>query len=209
MSNIFTYARVSTLDQNTDSQVTALKAAYPKAVLRQEKKSGTTAKDRFVLNVILDMIGKGDKLVVWKLDRLARNMKDLTDIIETLNSKGAALEILDQKIDTSTATGRAFLQMLGVFAEFETNLRKERQLAGIAAAKAKGKHLGRRASLSDDQKKEIRTKNKAGMNPTTLSKAYGVSRGSLPFHSRAHGNHPSVPTWHKTSPPSIHVCTET
>ena len=69
--------------------------------------------------------------------------------------------------------------MLGVFAEFETNLRKERQLAGIAAAKAKGKHLGRRASLSDDQKEEIRTKNKAGMNPTTLSKDYGVSRGTI------------------------------
>ena len=179
MGNIFTYARVSTLDQNTDSQVTALKAAYPKAVLRQEKKSGTTAKDRFVLNVILDMIGKGDKLVVWKLDRLARNMNDLTNIIETLSSRGASLEILDQKIDTATATGRAFLQMLGVFAEFETNLRKERQLAGIAAARAKGKHLGRKASLTYDQKQEIRTKNKAGMNPTTLSKEYGVSRGTV------------------------------
>jgi DNA invertase Pin-like site-specific DNA recombinase len=103
------------------------------------------------------MIKAGDKLVVWKLDRLARNMHDLTNIIETLNRKGAALEILDQKIDTSTATGRAFLQMLGVFAEFETNLRKERQLAGIASAKAKGKHLGRKASLTDDQKQDILT----------------------------------------------------
>jgi DNA invertase Pin-like site-specific DNA recombinase len=179
MGNIFTYARVSTLDQNTDMQVEALKAAYPDAVLRQEKKSGTTAKDRFVLNVLLDMIKAGDKLVVWKLDRLARNMHDLTNIIETLNRKGAALEILDQKIDTSTATGQAFLQMLGVFAEFETNLRKERQLAGIASAKAKGKHLGRKASLTDDQKQDILTKNKAGMNPTTLSKEYGVSRGTV------------------------------
>lgn len=106
-------------------------------------------------------------------------MKDLTDIIEILSSKGTALKILDQKIDTSTATGKAFLQMLGVFAEFETNLRKERQLAGIAAAKAKGNHLGRRASLIDDQKQEIRTKNKAGVNPTTLSKEYGVSRGTI------------------------------
>ncbi len=115
MGNIFTYARGSTLDQNTDMQVEALKATYPDAVLRQEKKSGTTAKDRFVLNVLLDMIKAGDKLVVWKLDRLARNMHDLTNIIETLNSKGAALEILEQKINTSKATGRAFLQMLGVF----------------------------------------------------------------------------------------------
>ncbi len=151
MGNIFTYARVTTLDQNTDLQEQALKA-YPDAVLRKEKKSGTTAKDWFILGVILDMIGKGDKPVVRKLDSLARNMKDLTDIIETLNQKGAALEILDQKIDTSTATGKAFLQMLGGFAEFETNLRKERQLAGKAAAKAKGKHLGRKASLTDEQK---------------------------------------------------------
>jgi len=75
-------------------------------------------------------------------------MNDLTKIIETLDRKGAALEILDQKIDTSTASGKAFLQMLGVFAVFDTNLRKERQLAGIAAAKAKGKLWdGRHLSL--------------------------------------------------------------
>lgn len=179
MGNIFTYARVSTLDQNTDMQIQALKAAYPDATHRQEKKSGTTTKGRDVLNLLLDMVGQGDKFVVWKLDRLARNMHDLTNIIETLSSKGASLEILDQKIDTATATGRAFLQMLGVFAEFETNLRKERQLAGIAAAKAKGKHMGRRAILSQDQKKQIRIKSKAGANPTTLSKEYGVSRATV------------------------------
>lgn len=179
MGNIFTYARVSTLDQNTDLQVEALKAAYPDAVLREEKKSGTTAKDRFVLNVILDMIKAGDKLVVWKLDRLARNMNDLTNIIEALNTKGAALEILDQKIDTGTATGKAFLQMLGVFAEFETSLRKERQLAGIAAAQAKGKHLGRAPKLTGEQKKAIRSKHGAGNNPSQLAKEYNVSRGTI------------------------------
>jgi DNA invertase Pin-like site-specific DNA recombinase len=176
---IFTYARVSTLDQNTDLQEKALKDAYPGGTYRQEKKSGTTAKDRDVLNLLLDMISQGDKLVVWKLDRLARNTGDLCRIVDTLESNGASLEILDQKIDTATATGKAFLQMLGVFAEFETNLRKERQLAGIAAAKAKGKHLGRRSSLTNDQKKEIWIKNKNGMNPTQLSKEYGVSRATI------------------------------
>ncbi|CCK79437.1 recombinase family protein [Desulfobacula toluolica] len=176
---VFTYARVSTLDQNTDLQEQALKKAYPNATYRQEKKSGTTAKNREVLNLLLDMIDQGDKLVVWKLDRLARNMNDLTNIIALLNDKGAALEILDQKIDTSTAGGKAFLQMLGIFAEFETNLRKERQLAGIAAAKAKGKHLGRKPSLTDDQKILIKIKHKTGMNPTQLSKKYGVSRATI------------------------------
>ena len=176
---IFTYARVSTLDQHMDLQTAELKAAYPDAVHRQEKKSGTTTIDRDVLNLLLNMIGQGDKLVVWKLDRLARNIGDLCKIVYTLDIKGASLEILNQKIDTSTATGRAFLQMLGVFSEFETNLRKERQLAGIAIAKSKGKHMGRRPSLSDDQKKEVQLKNKAGMNPTILSKEYGVSRGTI------------------------------
>ena len=176
---IFTYSRVSTLDQNTNLQVEALKTAYPDAVHRQEKKSGTTTKGREVLNLLLDMISQGDKLVTWKLDRLARNTGDLCKIVDHLESRGASLEIIDQTIDTSTAAGKAFLQMLGVFAEFETNLRRERQLAGIAAAKANGKHLGRRSSLTDEQKKEIRTKNRAGMNPTDLSRAYGVSRGTI------------------------------
>ena len=176
---VFTYARVSTLDQNTDLQETALKKAYPDSTFRYEKKSGTSLKQREVLNLILDMVGPGDKLVVWKLDRLARNLHDLTDIVEQVNKKGAALEILDQKIDTSTATGKAFLQMLGVFAEFETNLRRERQMAGIKAAKAKGKHLGRKASLTDAQRQEIRQKYNGGMNPSQLSKEYGVSRGTV------------------------------
>jgi len=178
MTTIFTYARVSTLDQNTDLQDKALKSAYPDAVHRQEKKTGTNM-NRDVLNLLLDMIDQGDKLVVWKLDRLARNMNDLTNIMEKLNSKGASFEILDQKIDTATASGKAFIGMLGVFAEFETNLRKERQLAGIAAAKAKGKHLGRKSILSDKQKKEIRSKSKAGINPSILSKEYGVSRATI------------------------------
>lgn len=176
---VFCYTRVSTLDQDTDSQQVALKKAYPEAVHRHEKKSGTTAKGREVLNLLLDMMGAGDKLVVWKLDRLARNTGDLCQIVNALESKGAALEILDQKIDTTTATGRAFLQMLGVFAEFETNLRKERQLAGIAAAKAKGKHLGRKASLTDQQKKHIRQLYKEGLNPTALSQKYAVSRATI------------------------------
>jgi len=176
---IFTYARVSTLDQNTDLQKKALLKKYPDSIFREENGSGTTMKNRESLKMILDMVSPGDKLVVWKLDRLARNMFDLTKIVETLSQKDTALEILDQKIDTSTASGKAFLQMLGIFAEFETNLRKERQLAGIAAAKAKGKHLGRTSILSDEQKQSVIKKNKSGMNPTELSKEFGVSRATV------------------------------
>lgn len=175
---VFTYARVSTLDQNTRMQEEALKKAYPSGLLRSEKASGTSMNNRPVLELILEMINADDKLVVWKLDKLARNMNDLTNIVSLLDGKGASLEILDQKIDTSTASGKAFLQMLGVFAEFETNLRKERQLAGIAAAKKAGKHLGRRASLDEEQKNEIKVKSEL-MNPTQLAKEYSVSRATI------------------------------
>lgn len=173
------YARVSTLDQSPEIQKIDLKRAYPDCVYREEKKSGTKKADREILNLLLDMITQGDKLIVWKQDRLARNMKDLVEIVDQLSDKGAALEILDQKIDTSTATGKAFLQMPGVFAEFETNLRMERQMAGIAAARAKGKHLGRKAILSDKQKQEVRVKQEGGMTPTQISKEYGVSRATI------------------------------
>nr|WP_320048480.1 recombinase family protein [uncultured Desulfuromonas sp.] len=179
MATIFCYSRVSTLDQDTSMQEDALKAAYPDAVHRSETGSGTTTKGRDVLALLLDMVGQGDKLVVWKLDRLARNMHDLSTVVANLESRGASLEILDQRIDTSTATGKAFLQMLGVFAEFETNLRKERQLAGIAAAKARGKHLGRAPKLTATQRKEIKTAKLAGATPSQLARDYSVSRATI------------------------------
>lgn len=177
--NTFLYARVSTTDQETTVQKDILLTKYPNGIYREEKKSGTTTKDRESLQIILEMIGEGDKLVVWKLDRLARNVLDLSQIVQELANKGASIEIIDQAIDTSAASGKAFLQMLGVFAEFETNLRKERQMAGIAKAKAEGKHLGRKAKLSEKQKDEIIAKRKSGFTPTELAKEYCVSRASI------------------------------
>jgi len=116
--------------------------------------------------------------LVWKLDCLARDMKDLVGLVDGLEKKGVSLEILDQHIDTSNAAGKAFLHMLGVFAEFETNLRKERQAEGIKSAQAAGKHMGRKPSLTDAQKEEIRTK-RATATPTGLAKEYGVSRATI------------------------------
>jgi DNA invertase Pin-like site-specific DNA recombinase len=155
-------------------QADAIKIKYPEAIIREEKASAKSTHGRPMLELILDMIGEGDKLVVWKLDRLARNMKDLLKIVDRLKDKGANLEILDQAIDTSTASGNAFLQMLGVFAEFETNLRAERQLAGIEKAKKEKKYKGKPANEERLAKiKEMIAKN---VSPTKISQELKISR---------------------------------
>ena len=107
-------------------------------VIRAEKASGTRRDGRTELQVLLDFLRPGDALVVTRVDRLARSMKDRQDIVHELKAKGVALRATEQPIDTGTAAGKAFLDMLGVFAEFETNLRRERQIEGIVAAKARG-----------------------------------------------------------------------
>lgn len=125
---------------------------------------------------IAEMMGNEEKLVVWKLDRLARNMNDLMQIVSELEIKGATLEILDQRIDT--ASGKAFLQMLGVFAEFETNLRKERQAAGIAKAKAERPEAYKGKPASVDAQ-AIRNLLEAGMKPMEVARKLGVSRATV------------------------------
>lgn len=172
----FAYCRVSTLDQDTTMQERAIKARYPDAVVRTEQASGTSTKGRPVLSLLMDVVSNGDKLVVWKLDRLARNLNDLTSLVETLEQRGASLEILDQNIDTGTPAGKAFLQMLGVFSEFETNLRKERQLAGIALAKEAGKYKGKPRSINSDAVLTLRGK---GMGASAIAKELGIGRASV------------------------------
>jgi len=172
MSTIFAYCRVSTTDQCPQIQVDAIQRAYPSAVVREEKASATTINGRPVLDLLLEMVSKGDKLVVWKLDRLARNMRDLYNIVDLLEKNGAALEVLDQRIDTGTASGKAFLGMLGVFAEFETNLRRERQLAGIAKAKATGKYKGRKPSYDRNEVSKLLSE---GLSHSKIAKGLGCS----------------------------------
>lgn len=145
---------------------------YPAAIIVEETASATSREKRPKLEMLLSVLGAGDKLVVWKLDRLARNVKDLANIVEELSDKGAAIEIIDQKIDTSTSSGKAFLQMLGVFAEFETNLRKERQMAGIAKAKEAGKYKGRKPAAS---KEEVQQLLDTGLSKADIARKLGVS----------------------------------
>jgi predicted site-specific integrase-resolvase len=119
------YARVSTTDQDLDIQIAALKREGC-TTIRSEKRSGTTTHGREELRTVLDFLRKGDVLMVTRIDRLARSIGDLQDIVRALRAKGASLKATEQPIDTSTAAGKCFLDMLGVFAEFETNLRRER-----------------------------------------------------------------------------------
>src|SRR6201996_2794476 len=158
---LYGYARVSTIDQDLRLQRAALKAAGCD-VVRAEKASGSRRDGRTELQVLLDFVRPGDTLVVTRIDRLARSMKDLQDIVHELKARGVALRATEQPIDTSTAARKAFLDMLGVFAEFETNLRRERQLEGIASAKAKGVYTGRRAHIDPAVVRQLREQEKLG-----------------------------------------------
>jgi DNA invertase Pin-like site-specific DNA recombinase len=147
---LYGYARVSTTGQSLDIQHEQL-ARYGCEVIRSEKKSGISTEGRAELKILLEFIREGDSLVVTRLDRLARSMYDLQKIVRTLGDRGANLVITEQSIDTSTSYGEMFINLLGTFAQFENNLRKERQLEGIAKLKARGGYNGRPKTIDDDR----------------------------------------------------------
>src|SRR5271157_4210546 len=134
---------------------------------------GNVTVPRDELRTILDFVRAGDVLTVTRIDRLARSIGDLQDIVRELKAKGATLKATEQPIDTSSAAGKAFLDMLGVFAEFETNLRRERQMEGIAQAKAKGIYTGRKPSIDVKKVKALR---EAGKGPAAIAKELKLAR---------------------------------
>lgn len=172
---IIGYARVSTSDQDCSIQVAALRNAGCD-IVRSEKKSGTATEGRAELETVLEFIQRGDTLVVTRIDRLARNVMDLEKIVARLNERGAFLRATEQPIDTSSPAGKAFLQMLGVFAEFETALRGERQAEGIAKAKAAGVYKGRKPSVDVERVRAMRAE---GMGPTAIADALDIGRASV------------------------------
>ncbi len=149
------YARVSTLEQNTDMQKKALKKAGCKKVL-VDQVSGTVAK-RPGLEKAKELLRKGDTLVVWRLDRLGRSLRDLIEWVRYLDEHGVGLESLHESINTSTPTGKLTFHLFGALAEFERNLICERTQAGLSAARARGRHGGRRKVL-DDEKRSVAVK---------------------------------------------------
>ncbi|MBK0019461.1 recombinase family protein [Kosakonia sp. S42] len=173
---LYGYDRVSTSDQDLTLQTQILRAAGCE-IIRAEKTSGSSRTGRSELQLLLEFLRPGDTLMVTRVDRLARSIKDLQDIVYALNQLGVTLRATEQPVDTRSAAGKAFLDMLGVFAEFETNLRRERQMEGIAAAKARGVYRGRKPSI--DPAEVWRLYNTEKMGATAIARQLGIGRASV------------------------------
>ena len=169
------YARVSTSDQDLEIQKNALLSAGCE-IVREEKVSGTSLKGRSELTTLLEFLRKDDELVVTRIDRLARSMRDLQNIVYDLIEKGVHLSATEQSISTNTPEGKCFLDMLGVFAEFETRLRHERQMEGIKKAKEKGVYKGRKQTVDVAKIKELAAD---GLMKTEIAKRLGVGRATV------------------------------
>lgn len=156
------YAGTSTVEQKHDAQIAALKAAGC-GMVRTEQKSGASLNGRSELKTIVDFIHPRETLVVTRIDRLARSLSGLQVIVTHLKSKCAHLAVTQQPVVTSTATRKSFFDMPGVFAEFDTNLRRERQSEGIVAAKQRDVYRGR---LPKTDMATIQARLSEGMSPT-------------------------------------------
>lgn len=172
---IYGYARVSTDDQSCEIQVDKLTAGGAE-LIRSENVSGTSLEGRTELRNLMDFVRQGDTLLITRIDRLSRSIKDIQNIVSELDEKGVILRATEQPIDTGSATSKLFLNLLVCFADFETSIRKERQLEGIAKAKKLGVYKGRKRSVDAEKIRELRS---SGMNPSAIAKSLGISRVSV------------------------------
>lgn len=178
MSKRIGYARVSTDDQNLDLQRDALTRSGC-ITIYEETASGKSA-TRIELENCRKALRSGDTLVVWRLDRLGRSLSDLVKIIGDLEREGITFESLSEKIDTGSASGKLQFHVFAALAEFERNLIRERTLAGLTAARARGRVGGRPAKLNAKQIREIKTLlTDPAVKVTDIAERYGVSRTTL------------------------------
>lgn len=175
MGEMIGYARVSSVGQSLEVQLDRLGACDR---VFEEKRSGITA-NRPQLHACLNYLREGDTLVITKLDRLARSTYHLTQLAQSLQEKKIDLQVLDQQIDTTTPTGRLLFNVLASIAEFETEIRKERQLEGIVKAKAKGIQFGRKRKTSKSDRSEIREARKSGETVSNLMRRFGLSKATI------------------------------
>lgn len=171
------YARVSTIDQNPQSQSDALKAAGCDKIIT-EKVSGASS-TRPQLDKLLPSLTAGDVLVVVRLDRLGRSLPHLIEVVQTLEGQGAGLLSLSEAIDTTTAGGRLTFHLMGALAEFERALIIERTQAGLQAARKRGARVGRPPALTGAQVKHAKTLIEEGEIPSAVARSLGVSRATL------------------------------
>lgn len=173
--SIVGYARVSSAGQSLDIQRELLLTAGAEEIF-EEKKNGTSVTGRDQLDAALRYVRKGDVFVVTRLDRLARSLVDLRKIVSDLADQGVGFRCLQQAIDTTTSEGRLMLNLLGAFAEFEVEIRRERQAEGIAKAKATGKYRGRPKSINADEIGRLRDE---GVGPAAIARRLGIGRASV------------------------------
>ena len=166
-------ARVSSVGQNLERQIIALKE-YGCEKIFQEKMSGTKREGRKVLEECLDFVREGDEFIVTRIDRCSRSVLDLQLIVKELESKGVTFAATEQSIDTKTPEGKCFLNMLSVFSEFETSIRKERQMSGIKANIHKFKGRGQTIDIERIQKLK-----EEGKGATAIAKEMGIDRTSV------------------------------
>lgn len=169
------YARVSSADQDCALQEAALKEAGC-SIVRSEKQSGTSLEGRQELALVLSLLQPGYTLMVTRIDRLARSVADLEQVVASVRAAGAHLRATEQPIDTASPAGMAFLQMLGVFAQFETAIRRERQLEGIAKAKASGVYKGRKRTVPVAEVQKLAAE---GKGASEIARVLKIGRGSV------------------------------
>jgi DNA invertase Pin-like site-specific DNA recombinase len=170
---IFGYARVSTTDQNLDAQLDALKGAGVERIF-QEKITGST-RVRPELDALLQHVRKDDVVVVTKLDRLARSLTDLLELVTTLKDRGVGFRSLGESIDTTTPTGRLIFHVFGSLAEFERERIVERTREGLASARRRGRVGGRPGALNQDQRAEVRQMRELGRPIGEIAHLFKVS----------------------------------
>ena len=178
MSKVIGYARVSTTGQNLEAQEKILKDNGATIILA-DKSSGTTRDNREKLELAIQILEAGDTLLITRLDRLARSVLDLSDIVQEITNKGAYLRATEQEFNTSSATGKLTLNILASMAEFETQLRAERQKEGILNAKAKGVKFGRAEKLTEDNLKEAISLQAEGLTQREIAEMFNVSHSTL------------------------------
>ena len=172
------YARVSKVEgQDLAPQIGALEAAGCQRIYEEKASGGRW--DRPELNRLIERLHTGDVLVVWKLDRLSRSLKDLLLILERVEAAGAGFRSLTEAIDTTTPAGRMMMQMLGSFAEYERAMVRERTQAGLREANARGRHGGRKPKFSPTQQTEILSMLAAGRSAAEVARLFRVHRATV------------------------------